>query len=80
MTDCYATKRRNALDELGDYDSSCHPEIINAFVYGLNDTDERVRREAADELGDAARSNSCSCSSGRCCSCSRSCSCSGSSS
>ena len=62
MTDCYATKRRNALDELGDYDCSCHPEIINAFVYGLNDTDERVRREAADELGDAARSNSCCCS------------------
>ncbi|MFN5538238.1 MAG: HEAT repeat domain-containing protein [Planctomyces sp.] len=62
MTDCYATKRRNALDELGDYDCSCHPEIINAFVYGLNDTDERVRREAADELGDAARSKSCCCS------------------
>ncbi len=62
MTDCYAVKRRNALDELGEYDCSCHPEIINAFVYGLNDTDERVRKEAADELGDAARSNSCCCS------------------
>ncbi len=62
MTDCYAKNRRNALDELGDYDCSCHPEIMNAFVYGLNDTDERVRREAADEIGDAVRSNSCCCS------------------
>jgi len=62
MTDCYAKNRRNALDELGDYDCACHPEIMNAFVYGLNDTDERVRREAADEIGDAVRSNSCCCS------------------
>ncbi|MEZ6034781.1 MAG: hypothetical protein R3C17_16935 [Planctomycetaceae bacterium] len=50
MTACYARQRKAALDTLGRrYDCCCHPEIMNAFVYGLNDTDERVRREAADE-------------------------------
>jgi len=33
-----------------------------AFVYGLNDTDETVRAEAADEIGDQLRSNPCCCS------------------
>ena len=61
MTDCYAKNRRNALDKLGNYDCCCYPEIMNAFVYGLNDTDERVRAEAADEIGDAVRSNRCCC-------------------
>ena len=61
MTDCYAKNRRNALDELGDYDCCCYPEIMNAFVYGLNDTDERVRAEAADEIGDQTRANKCCC-------------------
>jgi hypothetical protein len=62
MTDCYAKNRRNAIDKLGSYDCGCYPEIMNAFVYGLNDTDERVRAEAADEIGDAVRSNRCCCS------------------
>jgi hypothetical protein len=53
----------SALDKLGrKYDCCCHPEIMNAFVYGLNDTDERVRREAADEIGDQVRRNKCCCS------------------
>lgn len=34
---------------------------MNAFVYGLNDTDERVRAEAADEIGDQTRANKCCC-------------------
>lgn len=63
MTDCYAKNRRAALDKLGrKYDCCCHPEIMNAFVYGLNDTDERVRKEAADEIGDQIRKNKCCCS------------------
>jgi hypothetical protein len=63
MTDCYAKNRRKALDKLGrKYDCCCHPEIMNAFVYGLNDSDERVRREAADEIGDQIRRNRCCCS------------------
>ncbi|MCX7389115.1 MAG: HEAT repeat domain-containing protein [Planctomycetota bacterium] len=63
MTACYAKDRRAALDKLGRrYDCVCHPEIMNAFVYGLNDTDERVRREAADEIGDQTRRNRCCCS------------------
>jgi len=63
MTACYATDRRRALDKLGrKYDCCCHPEIMNAFVYGLNDSDERVRREAADEIGDQIRHNRCCCS------------------
>ncbi|MFN9718810.1 MAG: HEAT repeat domain-containing protein [Planctomycetota bacterium] len=63
MTACYATQRARALDRLGrKYDCCCHPEIMNAFVYGLNDSDERVRREAADEIGDQVRKNKCCCS------------------
>ena len=62
MTACYAKDRKSALDKLGrKYDCCCHPEIMNAFVYGLNDTDERVRREAADEIGDQVRRNRCCC-------------------
>lgn len=33
-----------------------------ALVYALNDSDERVRQEAADEIGDALRKNCCCCS------------------
>ena len=63
MTACHGSTRRRALDKLGrKYDCCCHPEIMNAFVYGLNDTDERVRREAADEIGDQVRRNKCCCS------------------
>ena len=63
MTACHASDRRRALDKLGrKYDCCCNPEIMNAFVYGLNDTDERVRREAADEIGDQVRRNKCCCS------------------
>jgi hypothetical protein len=32
-----------------------------AFVYALNDCDERVRHEAADEIGDQVRRNGCCC-------------------
>ena len=34
---------------------------MTAFVYGLNDADERVRRTAADKIGDQIRANSCCC-------------------
>jgi hypothetical protein len=33
-----------------------------AFVYALNDTDERVRREAADQIGCQIRKHGCCCS------------------
>lgn len=60
MTACYATERRNAIHRLGDhYDCVCHPEIMNAFIYALNDSDERVRSKAADEIGDQVRVNRC---------------------
>jgi hypothetical protein len=63
QTACYAKDRRRALDRLGDrYSCVCNPEIMCAFVYGLNDCDERVRREAADEIGDQLRKNPCCCS------------------
>ncbi|MBM3971795.1 MAG: HEAT repeat domain-containing protein [Planctomycetes bacterium] len=35
---------------------------MSALVYGLNDCDERVRWEAADEIGDQLRKNPCCCS------------------
>jgi len=63
MTACYAKDRRKALHELGDnYDCCCHPEIMKALICGLNDTDEKVRKKAADEIGDQLRKNCCCCS------------------
>ena len=63
MTACYAKDRQSALHDLGDnYDCHCHPEIMKAFICGLNDTDERVRTKAADEIGDQLRANHCCCS------------------
>ncbi|GIS61450.1 MAG: hypothetical protein CM1200mP2_36750 [Planctomycetaceae bacterium] len=56
QTGCYARERRSAIHALGDgYDCSQNPEILVAFVYALNDTDERVRAKAADEIGDQIR-------------------------
>lgn len=61
-TECYATARRSAIHKLGDrYDCCDHPEIMSAFIYALNDSDERVRAEAADEIGDQVRRNRCIC-------------------
>lgn len=34
---------------------------MTAFIYALNDADERVRREAADEIGDQVRKHCCCC-------------------
>ena len=62
MTECYATARRTAIHRLGDrYDCCEHPEVMNAFIYALNDSDERVRAKAADEIGDQIRRNRCVC-------------------
>ncbi|APZ95495.1 HEAT repeat domain-containing protein [Fuerstiella marisgermanici] len=61
-TACYARHRRSAIHKLGDhYDCCCHPEIMNAFICALNDSDERVRAKAADEIGDQMRRNRCIC-------------------
>lgn len=63
MTACYARQRRSAIHKLGNrYNCCCNPEIMNAFVYALNDADQRVRAEAADEIGDQIRKNRCCCS------------------
>ncbi|RMG41541.1 MAG: hypothetical protein D6725_01280 [Planctomycetota bacterium] len=64
QTACYAKQRRAAIDKLGDhFDCVCSPEIMAAFIYALNDADERVRAEAADEIGDQLRrSKGCCCS------------------
>lgn len=62
QTACYAKQRAAALRKLGNrYDCVCNPEIMSAFVYGLNDADERVRRTAADKIGDQIRENCCCC-------------------
>lgn len=64
MTACYAKDRRKAIHKLGDrYDCVCNPEIMCAFVYALNDADEKVRAKAADEIGDQLRKNGCCCCS-----------------
>ncbi|WP_373649783.1 MULTISPECIES: HEAT repeat domain-containing protein [unclassified Schlesneria] len=60
QTACYARQRAAALRKLGNrYDCICNPEIMSAFVYGLNDADERVRATAAKEIGDQTRKNCC---------------------
>jgi hypothetical protein len=62
QTACYAKDRRAAIHKLGDkYDCICNPEIMTAFIVGLNDCDERVRRKAADEIGDQIKKNCCCC-------------------
>jgi len=50
QTACYAKCRRSALKKLGKYECTCNPEIMCAFAYGLNDADERVRKEAAYQI------------------------------
>lgn len=67
MTACHAKDRAKALKKLGRNDCACNPEIMCAFVYGLNDADEKVRARAADEIGDQARKGSKGC--GSCCAC-----------
>lgn len=63
QTACYARQRRAAITKLGNkYDCVCNPEIMSAFIYALNDADERVRANAADEIGDQLRKNKCCCS------------------
>jgi hypothetical protein len=60
QTACHGKQRAKAIDKLGDkFDCSCNPEIMVAFVYALNDSDERVRYQAADEIGDQLRKNPC---------------------
>jgi hypothetical protein len=62
QTACYAKDRAKAIDKIGDkYNCKCNPEIITAFVYALNDADHRVRRQAADEIGDQTRKYGCCC-------------------
>ena len=62
QTACYADDREDAIDELGDYDAcKCHPAIMVAFLYALNDADEEVRAEAADEIGDQIKERCCCC-------------------
>ena len=64
QTACYAKDRCAAIHKLGNcFDCRCNPEIMVAFIYALNDCDERVRRKAADEIGDQLRKNPCCCSS-----------------
>lgn len=68
MTACYAKDRRKAIKKLDSrYDICCNPEILCAFVYALNDADEKVRAEAADAIGDQIRKGNKGC--GSCCVC-----------
>ncbi|MCA9116285.1 MAG: HEAT repeat domain-containing protein [Planctomycetaceae bacterium] len=61
QTACYAKDRKKAIDDLGDFDCECNPEIMGAFLYALNDADEKVRANAADEIGDQLRKRGCGC-------------------
>lgn len=52
QTACDAEDREAAIDDLGDYDARCYPEIMCTLLYSLNDADPEVREEACDEIGD----------------------------
>jgi hypothetical protein len=59
QTQCKAHDREKAIDDLGDYNVLCYPEIMCAWIYALNDTSPEVRAEAADEIGDAFEDYPC---------------------
>src|SRR5262249_58480436 len=59
QTACHAKCRRKAIKKLGKYDCVCNPEIMCAFIYGLNDTDERVRKESAVQIRRQTKRNPC---------------------
>jgi hypothetical protein len=62
QTGCHAKNRRKAIRKLGKFDCVCNPEIMCAFIYGLNDTDERVRKESANQIRKQVKKNGCCCS------------------
>src|SRR5262249_23679403 len=57
----HAKCRRKAIRKLGKYDCVCNPEIMCAFIYGLNDCDERVRKESARQIARQTKRNQCCC-------------------
>jgi hypothetical protein len=61
QTACYGRQRAHAIHKLGAYDCQCNPEILCAMVYGLNDADEHVRRESAEQIGHSLKKNPCCC-------------------
>lgn len=62
QTACYAKERAKAIDRLGDrFDCRCNPEIMCAFIHGLNDSDERVRFQAAEEIRQQVSCHQCCC-------------------
>ncbi len=61
QTGCHAKERRKAIRKLGKFDCVCNPEIICAFIYGLNDCDERVRKESAKQIRKQTKRNPCCC-------------------
>ena len=61
QTACHAKCRRKAIRKLCKYDCTCNPEIMCAFIYGLNDTDERVRVASANAIRKQTKRNSCCC-------------------
>jgi len=61
QTACHGKCRKKAIKKLGKFDCVCNPEIMCAFIYGLNDTDERVRRESARQIRKQVKCNGCCC-------------------
>jgi len=58
QTASYGWERRDAIHKLSDkFDCKCHPEVMTALLFALNDSDERVRSKTADEIGDQLRVN-----------------------
>lgn len=61
-TSCDAYRRKWALQRLSNrFDCDQYPDVMSALVCALQDCDERVRRTAADEIGDQLRRHPCCC-------------------
>jgi hypothetical protein len=55
QTGCHAMPRKAIRS--WKYDCVCNPEIICAFIYGLNDTDGTVRKESANQIRRQTKKN-----------------------
>jgi hypothetical protein len=61
QTACHAKDRKKAISKLDKFNCVCNPEIMTAFIVGLNDCDERVREQAAEEIRSQVKKHCCCC-------------------
>lgn len=63
-TSCSTLDRCRAIHRIGtDFSCECYPEVMCVLIHALRDCEDRVRVEAADEIGDQLRKSRCCCNS-----------------